>query len=192
MANQRYNTPSEGTLDWHVPLNENFDRLDRDVELRDLESNMSNYDPAAGAKLMATDTGAVYTGDGTSWSLVGYVTRAGGGDLGHYVNYPDGLVDEEINKFFLGPDEELSVIRLSLPMKGASADSTDPDVTLRVYEGGTSGTLLAEVSGNDSKSAATDSSNSWIASTSPVVVTLTNSSGASIDAVPKVWVNIRR
>jgi hypothetical protein len=192
MANQRYNTPSEGTLDWHVPLNENFKRLDRDVEIRDLDSNKSNYEPEAGAKFLATDTGTVYTGDGTSWNLVGYVTRAGGGDLGHYVNYPTDLVDEEINKFFLGPDETLEVIRVSLPMKGVPSGTTDPDVKLSVYEGGVGGTKLVEIDGNDSKSAASDQSTAWVASTGPVAVTVSNASGAAVDVVPKVWVNIRR
>jgi len=34
---ERYNTPAEGTLDWHVPLNENFSKLDKHVEVRDAE-----------------------------------------------------------------------------------------------------------------------------------------------------------
>ena len=37
----RYTTPNEGTLDWHVPLNENFEQLDRDVELRDVELRLA-------------------------------------------------------------------------------------------------------------------------------------------------------
>ena len=191
MANNRYNTPEEGTLDWHVPLNENFRRLDQDVEIRDVEANKSDYEPADGSKFLATDTGTVYTGDGSSWNLVGYVARAGGGDFGHYVRYPDGLVDEEINKFFVGADEKLEVVRVSLPVKGASPDTTNPDVTLQVYEGGAGGDKLVEVDGNDSKSSA-DTSGSWVATSSQVVVTVSNESGGPVDVVPKVWANIRR
>jgi hypothetical protein len=69
----RYNTPQEGTLDWHVPLNDNFDALETDVEIRDAESNLSNYDPTPGAKFFATDTGAVYVGTDSGWEAVGVV-----------------------------------------------------------------------------------------------------------------------
>lgn len=188
----RYNTPEQGTLDWHIPLNENFEKLDRDVEIRDVEANRGQYTPSIGAKFLATDSGATYTGDGSSWNLVGYVTRAGGGDLGHYVNYADGLQDEEINRFFFEDGEVLEVIRASAPMKGVADGTTNTDVSLQVYEGGTSGTLLLELSGNDFTTASSDSAAPWVASTSPVTVTVSNNSGGPVDMVPKVWANIRR
>lgn len=68
MSNHRYNTPSEGATDWHVPLNENFRRLNADVEIRDREANRDGYEPAAGAKFLATDTGNRYVGDGSTWT----------------------------------------------------------------------------------------------------------------------------
>lgn len=192
MTDGRYNTPAKGAVDWHSPLNENFAQLDQDVEIRDVEANRSNYEPKSGAKFFATDSGATYTGDGTGWNLVGYVTRAGGGDLGHYVNYADGLQDEEINRFFFEPDENLEVTRLSFPMKGVSSETIDANATLSVYEGSTDGNLLVELDGNDFTTATSDSSGPWVATSSPVTVTVSNSTGAAIDAVPKVWVNIRR
>lgn len=192
MSNHRYNIPSAGTLDWHVPLNENFDRLERDVEIRDLESNMSSYDPASGSKFFATDTGATYSGDGTKWNLVGYVSRAVTSGLGHYANYADGLQDEPVNSFVFGPEERLEVTRLSLPMKGLSDGSTEPGVKLRVYEGEAESNLLVEIDGNSFKSASTSDSTPWVATSSPVTVTITNSTGGPIDATPNVWANIRR
>ena len=192
MSNHRYNTPEAGTLDWHIPLNENFERLDQDVEIRDVEANLGDYTPSAGAKFLATDSGATYTGDGSNWNLVGYVTRTSGGDIGHYIRYEDGLVDGEINTFFFGDDESLEVTRVSLPVRGLSADTTTSDVTLRVYEGGTGGSLLLELNGNDFARAATASSAPWVADTSPVTVTITNQSGEPVDVVPKVWANTRR
>lgn len=63
----RYNRPDAGISDWHIPLNENFARLAVDVEHRDIEANSGNYEPRAGAKFFATDTGAVYVGDGEVW-----------------------------------------------------------------------------------------------------------------------------
>jgi hypothetical protein len=67
--NHNYNTPSEGTTDWHIPLNENFNQLDVDVEIRGPEENKGDYDPIAGAKYEATDSGAVYYGNGDTWVL---------------------------------------------------------------------------------------------------------------------------
>lgn len=192
MTNHRYNTPSEGELDWHIPLNENFEQLDRDVEIRDTEANRDQYPAEDGAKFLATDSGAAYVGDGSSWNLVGYVARAGGGDLGHYVNYEAGLQNEEINSFVFGDDEMLEIVRASLPRKGLSGDITDPDVTLRVYEGGIGGNLLFEVQGNEFRNASADSSAPWVASSSPVVVTMSNEHDEPVSVVPKVWANIRQ
>ena len=191
MTNHRYNRPSEGAVDWHIPLNENFERLDRDVEIRDAEANRKEYDPVEGAKFLATDSGATYVGDGDAWNLVGYVARAGGGDLGHYVNYEGGLADEAINSFVFGEDELLEIVRVALPVKDDT--NGDPDgVHLRIYEGGPDGDLLLEVEGNEFKAASSASDAPWIASTSPVVVTVSNESDDAVDVVPKVWANIRQ
>jgi hypothetical protein len=191
MANHGYNKPSEGTIDWHVPLNENFKQLERDIEIRDVEANRGDYQPDMGSKFLATDSGATYVGDGSSWNLVGYVTRAGGGDFGHYVNYGAGLSDEPINTFFFDSTERLEVVRASAPVKGLSQGGTNDDVTLRVYEGGTGGSVLLELSGNEYISV-TGSSGPWVANESPVVVTVSNAGSEAVDVVPKVWANIRR
>ncbi|MFB6105947.1 MAG: hypothetical protein ABEJ70_03145 [Halobacteriaceae archaeon] len=77
--NHQYNTPSEGTLNWDVPLNANFAALDTDVELRDVAANRTNYTPKDGAKFLATDTGTVYIGDGSSWNALGSLSGGGSG-----------------------------------------------------------------------------------------------------------------
>lgn len=64
MSNHNYERPEKGSTDWHEPLNRNFERLDRDVEIRDEEENLQEYEPEQGAKFLATDTGAVYVGTG--------------------------------------------------------------------------------------------------------------------------------
>jgi hypothetical protein len=66
-TNHGYETPEKGTLDWHLPLNRNFTRLDTDIEIRDSESELGQYVPKNGAKFLATDTGARYLGNGTEW-----------------------------------------------------------------------------------------------------------------------------
>jgi hypothetical protein len=67
--NHQYNTPAKGTTDWDVPINQNFDNLDTDVEIRDTEANKGNYTPKSNALYRATDSGAVYLGNGSSWVL---------------------------------------------------------------------------------------------------------------------------
>lgn len=67
--NHNYDTPTKGTTDYHVPLNSNFDAIDGDVAIRDLEANRTNYTPKDDQEYIATDTGAVYLGDGSTWTL---------------------------------------------------------------------------------------------------------------------------
>lgn len=66
--NHDYTVPKPGATDWHVPINDNFERLDRDVEIRDSEDRLGEYAPKEGAKFFATDTGATYCGDGSTWN----------------------------------------------------------------------------------------------------------------------------
>lgn len=63
----RYNQPSLGAVDWHIPLNSNFSDLGVDVEYRGLFENMSSIvgTPDEGKKFFATDTGEIYIGDGS-------------------------------------------------------------------------------------------------------------------------------
>ncbi len=71
-ANHSYNTPAKGTLDWHLLLNENFNRLERDVPVVDVEANRDTYVPYSGTMFIATDTGRRYVGDGETWSEIPY------------------------------------------------------------------------------------------------------------------------
>ncbi|TKX47239.1 hypothetical protein EXE41_06340 [Halorubrum sp. SD690R] len=67
--NHEYNTPSEGVENWHIPLNKNFEKLDIDVEVRGKETNKGDFEPEIGTKYEATDSGAVYFGNGDAWVL---------------------------------------------------------------------------------------------------------------------------
>ncbi|MCL9818284.1 hypothetical protein [Natronocalculus amylovorans] len=75
---KRYNIPESGTSDWHIPLNENFENLERDVEIRDTESNLDEYEPKDGAKYLAVDTGKVYLGNGENWNTLGTIDEVSG------------------------------------------------------------------------------------------------------------------
>ena len=69
--NHGLSTPVKGTNDWSAPLNENFESLDVAVAVRDSVARRTKYDPLTGAWFIATDTGALYHGDGTDWVYQG-------------------------------------------------------------------------------------------------------------------------
>ena len=97
--NHNYNVPSQGEQDWHVPLNENFEAFETDVELRDSGAPDSNgYSPENGAKYLDTDAGVVYTADGSNWSaefaLFEYDDAAGTAQFGQTVVATGVEVDE--------------------------------------------------------------------------------------------------
>jgi len=68
--NHDYHTPRKGTPNWDEPLNENFENLDTDVEIRDRDENRDQYRPKPNGKFLAIDTGRVYIGDGDRWEHV--------------------------------------------------------------------------------------------------------------------------
>lgn len=71
--NHEYPIPESHERDWDDPLQTIFEALDTDVEIRDVDSNRSAYAPVDGAKFLATDTQAVYVGNGSSWDQIGVV-----------------------------------------------------------------------------------------------------------------------
>ena len=73
-TNHGYNTPKKGAENWDVPINENFNNIDTNVEIRDAESNLTEYEPKQGAKYLSTDTKKVFLGDGSGWN---YFTTLG-------------------------------------------------------------------------------------------------------------------
>jgi len=68
--NHNYNRPDTGDKNWDVDLNQNFNDIDSDMPIRDTEANKGNYTPQEDLKFEATDSGAVYYGNGDSWVLV--------------------------------------------------------------------------------------------------------------------------
>jgi hypothetical protein len=66
--NHSYNRPEEGELNWHLPINENFEKLDTDVEIRDQYTKIKEYTPSEGAKFLSIDTEEAYIGDGNQWN----------------------------------------------------------------------------------------------------------------------------
>lgn len=64
--NHGLNKYSIGETDWtHAP---DMQHIEEVLRIRDTEANLSTYEPYADAEFIATDTGAVYDGDGTNWN----------------------------------------------------------------------------------------------------------------------------
>jgi len=98
--NHNYEEPEPGMNDWHVPINQNFEKIDRDIEIRDIEANIEDYEPKEGAKYEAIDSGAVYHSTGDDWILIdrevdqlnarkinnnAYISQYQGDDLGEKI-----------------------------------------------------------------------------------------------------------
>lgn len=58
--------PDQGDTDWtHGP---DMQTAEERLPIRDVEANLGQYTPHAGATFVATDSGAVYDGDGAAWN----------------------------------------------------------------------------------------------------------------------------
>lgn len=110
VKNHGYNTPVEGSSDWHIPLNDNFEKLDVDIEVRDIESNIGEYIPYSGAKFLAMDTETVFLGNGNEWE-----------ELSSFGQNPtvDSLHTKRINDIhYVTPDSDLQTALDDLPNTG--------------------------------------------------------------------------
>ncbi|GGK71231.1 hypothetical protein [Haloarcula sebkhae] len=65
--NHSYQRPDRGAQNWHIPLNENFSRIDTEVEIKDAAENLNQYQPKEGAKFLATDSRRIFIGNGEEW-----------------------------------------------------------------------------------------------------------------------------
>jgi hypothetical protein len=74
--NHGYNTPPRGAVDWDRLLNENFESLDVDVEIRGEEETLDEYEPKSGAFFLATDTGNGYVGEGDRWRPLSTISES--------------------------------------------------------------------------------------------------------------------
>ncbi|WP_224447678.1 polysaccharide lyase [Haloprofundus salilacus] len=147
--NHGYNTPKKGSADWNVPLNENFKKIDNDVEIRDTESNLDQYEPEAGTKFLATDTGNRYLGDGDEWTLAPLPERGTVGNLTAQNRFrvPTRTEDPEnavVGDLWLRTDENSLKIQMAngvqtLASGEASGDDGgsggDADVTINFADG---------------------------------------------------------
>lgn len=66
-SNHELNKYNTGEASWEHSTD--MQHIEERLVIRDTESNMSNYTPHSTATFIATDTGAVYDGDGSSWNL---------------------------------------------------------------------------------------------------------------------------
>jgi hypothetical protein len=59
--------PADNEHDWGDDYRTDFDTIDTALTVRDTDANKTNYSALSGARYEATDTGAVYLGDGSTW-----------------------------------------------------------------------------------------------------------------------------
>lgn len=57
-----------GELDWEHRAD--MQSIERTLTVRDFDANHANYTPYDGARFEATDTNAIYLGDGTAWNAI--------------------------------------------------------------------------------------------------------------------------
>lgn len=64
--NHQLNTYEQGDSNWEHSTD--METIEERLVIRDVEANLSNYTPHSGATFIATDSGAVFDGDGASWN----------------------------------------------------------------------------------------------------------------------------
>lgn len=103
-TNHGYETPRSGRTNWHEPLNENFENLDRDVIVKGPHGDRPD-DPETGTWYLSTDRKWLSRYDGGEWAVVGGVgtdadpvpgeTNVEAAEAGELrVNGPDDVLSE--------------------------------------------------------------------------------------------------
>jgi hypothetical protein len=118
--NHALNRPDKGAKDWHVPLNENFATIDAGIEVRDFAENRTEYTPTEGSKFLATDTGAVYIGDGSRWTQTGSISGSPGS-----VTAAPGEVQSVINEYSTDEQWGPKPMRTVTLIAGTTYETTD-------------------------------------------------------------------
>jgi hypothetical protein len=121
--NHDYARPEEGTQDWHVPLNANFDALDADIEVRDAgapDASGNDYDPREGAKYLDTSSGVVYIGNGNGWTAV-FALPAG--NENGITSLSGGLTDGETLDTLTGTNLSIQNGTLNATLEGEGIQS---------------------------------------------------------------------
>jgi len=95
-------TPTEGTTDWHVPLNNNFKRIDRRIEIRADESELDSFEPKKEAKFLAVDTATIYIGNGDEWREL----PVGDAETGVSYEAGDATVQQELLDTYTAPSSK--------------------------------------------------------------------------------------
>ena len=70
-ARHGYHLPDAGQEDWHIPLNENFESIDRNMPIIKEDSVKEQFEPFEQTLYIAQDTGVIYVGNGSEWVQLG-------------------------------------------------------------------------------------------------------------------------
>ena len=149
--NHQFTTQTKGAQDWHIPLNETIEELDREVPVRDAESNLNDYTPKEEALFIATDTGAVYSGDGSSWYLESWAVSDF--EATDSITFPDGTT---VTSPGSGSAVDFEEGGSTVVQNASAADFiASGAATVTVTDDG-DGTVTIEVSASDTNTERTD------------------------------------
>lgn len=75
--NLNLNLPEQGAQDWHLPINENFEILERHntIQVPSVQQLRDNWTPHDETFAFIENTREFYSGTGEGWSFVGYVKQ---------------------------------------------------------------------------------------------------------------------
>lgn len=149
--NHEYNIQQKGDTDWHIPLNDTIRELDREVPIRDKESNLNDYTPKAEATFIATDTGAIYSADGSNWYLED--TIVSNFEAKDSITFPDGsTVTSPGSGSAVDFEEEGSVV----VQNASAANFVEAGAATVNVTDDTDGTVTIEVSATDTNTERTN------------------------------------
>jgi hypothetical protein len=130
-----WTVPTEGDADYENTFDDFFVDLDTNGEIRDVESNLSNYSPKSGAKFVATDTENEYIGDGNNWNQLQTSGKnpnfnsVNTDKLSHSLSRNTVAGSRDLNTVYQNNSDVMRLIIVRL--ENATGSTADLDATLR-------------------------------------------------------------
>lgn len=94
---QNLDLPAEGATDWHIPLNDNFEKLDASaiLQVSTVDELESTYTPTDETFAFIEQSREFWSGTGSQWVRVGYVKQTAH-DVYVQSSEPDGAEEGDL------------------------------------------------------------------------------------------------